>query len=319
MKKKIVLILGITSMAMGLPLYNPMDPMLLKEGWICPCAPSDCTPVCRMDDSKCLWDTFMSGCYEGFSFWDFVAFKASFCFDYVYDRKMEIGGGQFLQNHTAQLRHVQISSLSGRFDVIIGQTFAMFGSLGSLALTQREGRVFPVGIIENDFQFKGISEDDHTETDFMWSLGFLKSFYYCDCLGLGVSLEYKQGRPDMNRASAFLFDPNIYSEAYIASEFNTNPKVRYREMQAGGGISTWIHLTADGHSGLSPYMGVKFSYAELNYLKSTVYKPYLKSNSTGIIGFSHGITLIVEDMISITVEGRWLDEKGVYTNAQIRF
>jgi len=141
-----------------------------------------------------------------------------------------------------------------------------------------------------------------TDTSFSWSVGGRGTIWECGCLGVGIEGQYFRSKPDIN----FVREENN-SSVYMNGE-----KLKYHEWQVGLGAAYRINI-AYCSTALIPYIGIKWNRAWLEDIDQDDFK------SNRYFGYAIGATLLGCNKGSITVEGRFLNEKAVYVNGQVRF
>lgn len=105
--------------------------------------------------------------------------------------------------------------------------------------------------------------------------------------------------------------------------FNDSNNARYQEWQAGLGIA-YRFATSCPSIAMVPYAALKWSGCrlDLNGFETTIGTDlfrFTRLENDKWWGFALGMTFTLCDMVGVTVEGRWADEKALYINGQFRF
>ena len=146
-----------------------------------------------------------------------------------------------------------------------------------------------------------------TEDHFSWSVGARGTIWECGCTSLGAEAQYFYTRPDIRRVTVGSVT-SVYPDSSIDA--------KYREWQIGVGLSHRINIFV-------PYLAVKWSRAKLDFDNATfvnlgpITLPDLEDKNGW--GYAVGVSLVDCEKSSLTVEGRFGNEKALYVNGQIRF
>lgn len=277
----------LTSVSMyALPIGNPWEASLLCDGVFC-------EGTCGID----LCDP----CVTWYDAW---SVRVGFYGDYVYNHHMEVDSNIF----QGTIRSTEIYTNAAYLALNFFNRVDIFTTLGKTKLfIMTPGRTFG----DNRFNLNTFLD---TESYFSWSLGGRGTLWECGCLGVGLEAQYFQTRPNMNsfRVSG---EDTVY--------FRNGDRLKYREWQVGLGAAYRINITYCS-TALVPYVGVKFNHAEIDMdelmLKTdgTTYT-FRDIESERDWGWAVGLTLVGCNKISVTVEGRYANEKAVYVNSQLHF
>ena len=288
MKKLVMTILTLLTCgaAYALPVGNPSEASLFLDGaW---------------------WDSYCCDpCDPCFSWYDAWSFRVGFYGDYVFNRHLAIDNGH---NDRGQGVHrTELFTNAGYLAFNICDRVDFFGTLGATNIFMRTNvtSFAPVFVI-GDFKF---------ETDFSWSVGARATLWECDCFALGMEGQYFQTNPDV--------DHFIRGDTGTVVYFDTNNSTSYSEWQVGLGASYRFATNCPSFS-LVPYAAIKWSNARWEFASFTFtdadttftlhrFEPYKNW------GYAIGMSLTLCDMIGVTVEGRFADEKAVHVNGQFRF
>lgn len=268
--------------AYALPVGNPSDASLLCDGLIWE---GHCGDPC---------DPCLTWC-------DAFSLRVGFYGDYVFNRHLEIDRNE----DDSDIEHAELYTNAGfvaanfwdRLDV-----FAAFGATNLLINT-------------NASAFGGTNGsriEIETESDFSWSVGARGTIWECGCTSLGIEGQYFFTRPDVKRVT-------IGSTTSVYPDHIINAK--YREWQIGVGISHRINIFV-------PYVAVKWSRAQYSFddarPDTSTGTPFTNvelydTHNKKDWGYAVGVSVVDCEKASLTVEGRFGDEKALYVNGQIRF
>ena len=257
-------------------------------------------PVGNPADASLLCDgLFWEGhcgdpCDPCLTWCDAWSFRIGFYGDYVWNRHMEV------DDHGPDIEQTELFTNAGFIAFNLYDRVDIFGTLGAT-------NIF---IDTNATAFHGGIDDRleiETETHFSWSVGGRATLWECGCTSLGVEGQYFYTKPDVTRVT----------QAATASVYPGNHQVqaKYREWQVGVGIAHRINM-------LVPYIAVKWASSQLIFDHAipgigTVVLDNLESKK--YFGYAVGVSLVDCEKASLTVEGRFADEKALYVNGQIRF
>lgn len=286
MKKLFVTMLTILSCgaAYALPVGNPADASLLCDGlmWEGHCA-DPCDP--------CL------------TWCDAFSVRLGFYGDYVYNRHMEVDDHDFDANIERTVINTNAALVAAnfydRFDI-----FATFGA--SNLFIDSNSNVFVNQNGSGRFEIE-------TETDFSWSLGVRGTIWECGCTTLGAEAQYFYTDPHITRVTNDADDT-----IYLAHGLDA----KYYEWQIGLGLAHRINM-------LVPYVAIKWSQAKLDMDNAVISEePGFASGEEWTLrdltadkewGYAVGVSLVDCEKVSLTVEGRFADEKALHINGQLRF
>lgn len=291
MKKLVVTILTLLSCgtAYALPVGNPSEASLFRNGlWWESCCCDPCDPC--------------------FSWCDAWSLRIGFYGDYVFNRHMEIDSGD--HENGADIDTMTITTNAGYIALNICDRLDVFGTLGATTL----------GICTDATSWGSLASLNSElgfETYFSWSVGARATLWQWGCFGIGVEGQYFETRPDLD----YFIEYNGGTFTY----FNNNNGVRYYEWQVGLGASYKI-ATSCPSVALVPYAAVKWAGSKLSLDNFSFVDP---TSGTSLVlenleakklwGYAIGVSFTLCDLIGLTVEGRWADEKALYVNGQFRF
>lgn len=266
-----------------------------------------------MDASLYRSSLFLGGCYEDhccdpcdpcFSWCNAWSIRAGFYGDYVFDRHMELD----TRDH-ADLDDFEIFTNAGFVALNICDRLDIFATLGATSINLTANpKVFALDQDEALFL--------ETETAFSWSIGGRLTIWSCDCWYFGIEGQYFYTKPDVERITAEGF--LIYPDDEI--------DLKYSEWQVGIGAAYLLQVGCSGISAI-PYTGLKWSGSCGDFDDAGIFagSPLTQPGTLFDVenkkywGWGLGMTLLFCDALSVTVEGRFADEKGVHVNGQFRF
>jgi major outer membrane protein len=225
------------------------------------------------------------------SCWDAFSFRSGFYGDYVFNRHLKLiqTGSQIDRSHI--YTNAGYFALNGwnriDFFTTLGMTkFFLDGAASSFGNREQPGALFKV----------------QTSSSFAWSVGGRATLLQCGCTSLGIEGQYAITNPLVR----------IVTRANTRTEGDRIP-FHYREWQVGLGVSHRIH-------NLVPYIAAKYSRARIQVQPEMMNGPNLIIlESKKKWGYEVGCSLINCERLSLTVAGRFGDEKACHINGQIRF
>lgn len=287
MKKLVMSILTILTCgaAYALPVGNPGEASLFTNG-LCWESTGCCDP-----------------CDPCFSWCDAWSFRVGFYGDYVYNRHLEaeVGGVD-----TGNLEDAELFTNAGYLALNFCDRFDIFTTLGATSFRTRQDTMVFTGVA-------GVESDLYFNSAFSWSIGGRATLWQCDCFTLGIEGQYFRSNPELDHSVDYLTGAKTYFD-----DFDTT----YSEWQVGLGVSYRI-ATSCPTLAFVPYVAVKYSKAHWTG-DDDVTLPLLggvfdRFRSDKHWGWALGLSFTMCDLIGVTVEGRWADEKALYVNGQVRF
>jgi major outer membrane protein len=279
--------------ASALPIGNPWEASLQTEG------------VCFESPIPDLEDC----CNECFTWWDSLSLRVGYYGDFVFDRHLE---GK--RNH-AGIHRTRIITNAGYLALNLCDLFDVFGTLGAtnLHLTSANS-VFGVFTGTTGYDFLDI----YTNSSFSWSIGARGTIWQCAGFGFGAEAQYFHTCPKIH---------TVETEALFTA-YPDNVDAKYSEWQVGIGVSYRINI-APCSTALVPYVGVKWSHCCVDMGNAIIAGipqgfdlglPILHPlRQERVWGWAVGMTLLGSGKASVTVEGQFANEKGLYVNGQFRF
>ncbi len=282
-----ILTLLISGSAFALPLGNPWEASLMCEGVFC------------AGEYPHYRDPCIGWC-------DAWSFRIGFYGDYVFNRRMELANSADSSSATegSSVRDTEIYTNAAYLALNFWDRLDLFATLGG---TRIEISSFTSSFLATNNIADFISE---TETAFSWSLGLRASLWECHCFQLGAEAQYFRSSPDVN------FVRVVGEETFYQDDIS----VSYREWQIGLGISYRINIICCS-TALLPYAGIKWGKAQINTdnFEFIPNLPVSSLESEHATGYAIGVTLLGCNKGTVTVEGRFANEKAVHVNAQIRY
>jgi len=279
----------------ALPVGNPSEASLYPDSLF------TCRSYCDPCDPCSYW----------FDCW---SLRTGFYGDYVFNRNLAIDGEGLGIGKT--MRQTEIYTNAGYLALNIADKLDIFGTLGASTITLTSSEVS--WVLARDGNSEG---HFNWETAFSWSAGARGTLFSLGCFSLGVEGQYFQTNPDLTHYVT-MADGRF-------TEFNENNEMCYKEWQVGAGIS---YQLAPCRSSVIwvPYAAlkaswVKFDTNDFRFDKMQTLFPNpaplelfdMKANK--LWGYAIGMTATLSEMMGVTVEGRFGDEKAIYVNGQLRF
>lgn len=268
--------------AFALPVGNPSDASLLCDGLIWE---GHCGDPC---------DPCLTWC-------DAFSIRFGFYGDYVFNRHLEVDTNQ----NDSVIEHSRVSTNAGFIAANFWDRFDVFSTLGVTNLfAETNASAFGSSLNGPRIEIEGNSH-------FSWSVGLRGTIWECGCTSLGAEGQYFSTHSDVRRVTVRAID----------SFYPDQVDFKYREWQIGLGLSHRINIFV-------PYVAIKWSRAKVDFDNAT-----FTSTTPGIAGISTlfnlesrrdwgwavGVSLVDCEKASLTVEGRFVDEKALYVSGQIRF
>lgn len=281
MKKLVVTMLTILTCgaAFALPVGNPSDASMLCDGLI---MEGHCGDPC---------DPCLSWC-------DAVSVRVGFWGDYVFNRHLELRHSEAHSN----IEHTELFTNAGFISANLWDRLDIFATLGETNLfIDTNASAFAPGVAA----LNGARIEIETNSHFSWSVGAKATLWECGCTTLGIEGQYFRTHPDIRRVTT----------ASTVSVYPSKVDAKYQEWQVGVGIAHRINIFV-------PYVAVKLSKATVDFDHAIFAAPTvelfdLKTKKNW--GYAVGVSLVDCEKASLTVEGRFGDEKALHVNGQIRF
>ena len=252
-----------------------------------------------------FWDKYdCCDCDKPPSFFDAFSIRLGYYGDFVFDRHLKVDR----ESNRSQIHKTEINTNAVYLALGICNCFDLFGAVGAskidISTPSSAFSAEPIGALNNQFI------DIDTETTISWSAGVRGTLLRWGCLALGLEVQYFRTQPHLNSVNA----PDMDTFYFVNEK-----RPLYHEWQVGFGAGYRIHI-ADCSSALIPYAGIKWSHCRFtsdNEQTPLITLFDLENNRDW--GYAFGLTLLGCNKSSITVEGRYRDEKALYVNGQFRF
>lgn len=235
-----------------------------------------------------FWEGNGAPCWNLCNAW---SVRLGFYGDYVFHQDME----NIAQKGHPHLHDFEFYTNAGYLALNLWDRIDLFGTLGATRASIQTN-LSAVGGTSNRRLFL------ESDTSFSWSIGGRATIWEYGCFGIGAEGQYFRSLLNRNFTK-------IENEAPIYAD---GVETTFREWQFGFGGAYRINISSC-LTALIPYAGVKWSRTRLT--------PNIggEIRSSCYFGFAVGATLLGCNKGSITVEGRFLNQKAVYVNGQVRF
>ena len=279
MKKLIFLTLLSCGPLSALPIGSPSEASLTPAGMVFP----------GLGDNRC--DPCLDWCNG-------ISFRFGFYGDYVFNRHLEIDQNNF----DDKIDQASLFTNAGYVALNVWDGLDFFATFGTSTFTV-EGNTQAFGKLGNGRLRIEMSPE------FSWSFGVRATIWEWGCTSAGVEGQYFCTKPHVRQVTENC-ETSIYPNSWV--------RCLYEEWQVGVGISHKINQFV-------PYLGVKCSHARIDFgdaeLDFGIWKPAVLYDleSGKDWGFAVGLTYLSCGWGTVTVEGRFADEKAVYVNGQLRF
>ncbi len=284
-------------------LRNGMKKLYVTLLTFLACGSAYALPVGNPSDASLLCDGLLfeghcgDPCDPCLSWLDAISIRVGFYGDYVFNRHMEVDRNE----DDSDIEHTKLFTNAGYVAANIWDRLDVFATFGATNLfIDTNGSAFGIPAVGSRFVLE-------TKSHFSWSAGVRGTIWECGCTSLGAEFQYFYTRPRVKRITeaALISD---YPDNFLTSKFY--------EWQFGVGFAHRINIFV-------PYIAVKWSRAHFKFDNA---RP---APLPGIIlfdlenkkdwGYAVGVSLVDCEKASLTVEGRFGDEKAVHVNGQIRF
>lgn len=268
---------------MALPVGNPTDGSLYLKG-------------------ICTGETRSDPCVVVFNYGDILRLKGGFYADFVFNRHMAI----YRARHDgADIDTVSLRSNAAYVAMNFFDWADFFGIVGATHITlTTDGSSFSrhSSLISLDFK-----------TQMCWGVGTKVTLWKMGDFSVGVEGQYFRTMPHLNSMVRLATGDINY--------FNFKNIFTYDEWQVGLGASYRYHWEC---TSMVPYIAIKRARGEMvfddfAFAFNSVDYTLESLKSKKLWGYAVGMSMILSQMIGVTVEGRFADEKALYINGQLRF
>lgn len=210
--------------------------------------------------------------------------------NFVFNRNLKVlPSGSYVER-------VSVMTNAGYLALSLFDRGELFGTLGSSSLN----------LCSQAGTFGSASPSDSLEIGsdvaLSWSVGGRATLLRCACWTLHVEGQY------------FKFDPEI--TRFVGGGVYENPGngVSYREWQVGCGLSYYLELLLP----VVPYVAVGWSQVEVGMGGEFLGVTLRDLEERRKVGYAVGVSLIDDGAVALTVEGRFVSERALYANLQVR-
>jgi major outer membrane protein len=244
-----------------------------------------------------------------FSWSEAFSIRVGYYGDFVFNRHLKVKREP--DHRTKSIQKTRINTNAGYLAFNFCNRLDFFTTLGATDLNIRtNGSAFSTTPINELVELNFNSQ-------FSWSVGGRVTIWQCDCFAIGIEGQYFHTRAELDNIVLYDTGTILY---FNGSERRRN----YKEWQAGLGAAYRI-ATSCPTIAFVPYAAVKWADAKhrLNntFIEPTAAATLFNLGRLGVKkhwGWAAGITLELCDIIGVTAEGRWGDERALYINGQFR-
>ncbi|MCH9608772.1 MAG: Major outer membrane porin [Chlamydiales bacterium] len=291
MKKLMLTALTVLSCgaAFALPVGNASEASLYTNG-LCWGGSSCCDP-----------------CDPCWSWCDMFSVRVGFYGDYVFNRHLEATSSA--RDH-ADIKDTELYTNAGYLALNVCDWLDVFATFGATNLSiLSDAKAF----IQDDTTMVQLNYDP----TFSWSIGGRATAWQSGCFTVGVEGQYFRTSPNLDNMIRYASGDVIY--------FNSNNSATYQEWQAGI-VASYNFMTGCPGVAMVPYMGLKWANGKLDtgdltFIPTGTALTYTIGEMIPkkVWGYAIGLTTTVCDVVGLTVEARFADEKALYVNGQFRF
>ncbi|MCH9610522.1 MAG: Major outer membrane porin [Chlamydiales bacterium] len=296
MKKFVLSVLTVLSCGAvyALPAGNPAEASLYSNSfWF----DDSCYDQCDPCDSWCDWFDLRLGFYG----------------DYVYNRHLESQGNNDASSGLDKGGDVQDTTIftnAGSITLNFCDWFDAFATIGvsnfhirseSSIFTTPAATTFPAAEI-------GFSPA------MSYSGGLRATIWQCDCFYIGGMAQYFYSKTKQDYYMEYSTGRYTY--------FNENRSADYQEWQVAIGAAYIFENSAN--FAFIPYANIEVAGVNWNLRAdfpdtASVETRFGSLVEKKVVGWSLGMTALLCDLIGVTVEGRWANEKALHVNGQLSF
>ena len=241
----------------------------------------------------CQWDDSCSPCS---SWWDAFGLRLGYYGDFVYQRSLQFGD-------VNTIPETSIATNAGLVVVNVCDWLDLFGNVGVSSFSSAT-RLPEEGLLLN-LNFSSTLSYGGGGRLTLWNRD---NFY------LGVEGQYFYSKTELDS-----FEP--YGSGFVTYFFSGDERnANYSEWQVG--LACAYRFIDGANFSMVPYAGIQF--AQVDWELTSVGTPSLLTFSLDaeeqqLVGWALGMTALIRDMIGVTVEGRWANEKALSVMGQLSF
>lgn len=255
--------------------------------------PSDASLLC----DGLIWEGHCGDpCDPCLTWLNAFSLRAGFYGDYVFNRHLEIDRNA----DDSDIEHTKINTNAAFIAANFWDRFDIFATLGATDLFFETNAGSFGGATISRIEIETIS-------DLSWSMGVRGTIWECGCTYFGVEAQYFRTHPNVRRVTISQSDTEYVDDTIAA---------RFHEWQVGVGIAHRINI-------FSPYIALKWSNCKVSFNDASDFGfagvTLFDLEAKHHWGFAVGVSLVDCEKASLTVEGRFGDEKAVHVNGQLRF
>ena len=290
MKKLLTIALVLMGQLWALPLVNPADSILYtNEVWS-----NDCFENCWLGN---------------------FSLRLGYYGDFVFDRNLQVMHGTgavpslgFAFPEGGDIEQTCLTTNAGIVLLNFCDWIQAYGTFGVTTIYARTNSSIFANIAEvfNDLSFS---------PSVSYTAGAAAPIWNSGCFTLGVQAQYFYTNPEANSLTGY--------DAATGVVYLTDAQAKYIEYQ-GAIAASW---TFEGGENLAfvPFIGIQFSGVSWNL--GSVDSVTIGANVTDfpevhqqqVVGWTIGTSLILCDLIGVTAEARFANEKALFVNGQLAF
>ena len=290
MKKFVLTVLTVLTCGalQALPAGNPAASSLYTNNfWF---GDSSCDP-CDPCSSWCDWFDIRLGFYG----------------DYVYNRHLETKGTN--GDAGGDIQDTQLFTNAGLIVVDICDWFEAFATVG---VTD-----FHIRTDDSVWRVSGgasVMSELFFSTEMSYSGGLRATIWECDCFMIGGMAQYFYSNTSLDSFLEYAAGTQTYFN-------NNNRSANYQEWQVAIGAA-YIFVNSANFM-FVPYTNIEVAGVNWNlgrsFTANSVTEQLQSLNEKKVVGWSLGMSAVLCDLIGVTVEGRWANEKAIHVNGQLSF
>ena len=282
MKKLILMTLTLLTcgVVQALPVGNPADPMLYTNNfWFGDCEWGDACDPCT-------------------SWLDMLDVRLGFYGDYVFNRRLEA------ENNAGTAQTTTINTSAGLFVFNICDWIDLFATVGVSNFYSRS--------TANNTNAPGVEIELGFSPTMSYSGGGRIALWNCDCFHVGIEGQYFYSKTELD----WIEGMNNGAITYFNS--STDRDADYKEWQVALAAS-YIFVNSANFS-LIPYAAVQFAGVSWDLSKTAGNaSTFQDQKEQQVTGWTLGVTALMCDLIGVSVEGRWANEKAISVIGQLSF